>query len=107
MGDFGCSRDTVTPQLHGLANTPIWTEMTAQGFKQSKKLGLRIFNYTYSDKIVDRIYKKLVHDLIRTVNHSNVTDLTRISLTQQLHDKFLDFYHSGNIKNAVMDFLSK
>ena len=107
IGDFGCSRDTITPQLHGLANTPIWTEMTAQGFKQSKKLGLRIFNYTYSDKIVDRIYKKLVHELIRTVSHSNVTDLARISLTQQLHDKFIEFYLTGNIKNAVMDFLKQ
>lgn len=113
IGNYGCSRDTISPQLHGLAGTPIWHNMKTMGFKESKKLGLRVFDYPFSDKDVDKLYKKLVHGLIKKIvrganekNGNKITDSDRISLTVQVHDKFMEFYNSGDPRKAVMEFIN-
>jgi len=106
IGDYGCSRDTLAGQLYGVANTPVWEEMKRRGFKQEKRLGLRIWDYAFTDKDVNRLFRKLFGEPFKEVIGKDKSPLNFIKLLHECHDKVMDFYRSGNIKTAVMDFIN-
>ena len=105
MGDYRYSRKTLAPYLFGYANTPIWHEMKARGFRTQKEFGMRITGYRFSNEDVDRLFRKLVwlplKELVREQPAFNSAEAT-----SRLHDRAMAFYNSGDIKGFISDFLN-
>ena len=102
IGDYQCSKSTMTPHLIGIANTPVWHEMKARGFEVQKTAGLRIWEYPFSDRDVQRLFRKLIEIPLRESQYG----VSYATMWYPLHDKLLDFHNAHDIKNAVMDFLN-
>jgi radical SAM superfamily enzyme YgiQ (UPF0313 family) len=60
IGDYDCSRDTMSLQLYGVPGTPLWDEMLAQGFNSTGPHGRRVTDYPFSDPDVERLFDKLI-----------------------------------------------
>jgi hypothetical protein len=93
------------PRLEGMANTPIWHDMKERGFKPDRNMGLRISEYHFTDKGVDRLYRKLTQAVIDNLYCKKVNFFNRLFLVHLIHDKILDFYNSQDIKDAVLDYI--
>ena len=105
MGDYGYSRKTLAPYLFGYANTPVWHEMKARGFRTQKEFGMRITGYPFSDGDVDRLFRKLVWLPLKELVRGQPS-INPVEATSRLHDTAMEFYGSGDIKGAVLDFLN-
>jgi len=105
IGDYQCSRNCLVSRLEGMANTPIWHDMKERGFKPDRNMGLRISEYHFTDKEIDRLYRKLTRAVIDNLNCKKVNFFNRLFLVHLIHDKVLDFYNSQDIKNAVLDYI--
>ena len=53
IGDYQCSRETMSPRLYGVAGTPLWDDMVEAGFETNKGLAQRITEYSFKDPQVD------------------------------------------------------
>ena len=105
IGDYRCSRNTVAPYLFGLANTPVWHEMKSRGFRMQPEYGLKITGYPFSDRDVDRLFRKLIWIPSKDWIH-DCSSVNFVEAMHQYHDKVMTFYNSGDIKNSVMDFVN-
>lgn len=104
LGDFNSSRDTMSLNLYGISNTPIWKDMKKRGFKEQNIVGMQISDYPFTDKQVDRLFNTLVRKpLAKIINTGSRKQ--HFNFQQQCHDKALEFYHSPNILNSIMDFI--
>lgn len=104
IGDYRCSRNTLAPYLFGFANTPVWHEMQSRGFRMQPEYGLKIAGYPFSDRDVDRLFRKLIWIPLRDCIH-DCSSVNFVEAMHQYHDKVVTFHNSGNIKNSVMNFL--
>jgi hypothetical protein len=106
IGDYGCSRDTFSLQLYGVAGTPLWDEMSARGFLGNDAMSQRITSYPYDDPDVERLFARLVREPLETLLRSGLNTPGRMYRFQhRVHDKIMDFLRTGNIREAVMDFI--
>jgi hypothetical protein len=106
IGDYQCSRDTMSLRLYGVAGTPLWEDMTANGFETNQGLGQRITEYPFNDNDVERLFNKLVREpLVLAQTMSLWTPGRHFAFQYQVHDAVMDFYRAPNIKQAVMDFI--
>ncbi|MFH1640076.1 MAG: hypothetical protein ABIB93_07215, partial [Chloroflexota bacterium] len=105
IGDYRCSRNCLVTRLEGMANTPIWHDMKERGFKPDRNMGLRISEYHFTDKEIDRLYRKLAQAVTDNLNCKKINFSNSLFLVHLIHDKVLDFYNSQDIKNAVLDYI--
>jgi len=105
IGDYRCSRNNVAPYLFGLANTPVWYEMKSRGFRMQQGYGLKITGYPFSDRDVDRLFRKLIWIPSKDWIH-DCSPVNFLEIMHQYHDKVMTFYNSGDIKSSVMDFVN-
>ena len=101
IGDYQCSKFTMNSHLIGVANTQVWHEMKARGFEVQKTVGLRIWEYPFSNRDVERLFTKLIRIPFRKVQYDHNT-----AMWYPLHDKLLNFHKAHDIRNGVMDFLN-
>jgi hypothetical protein len=104
IGDYQCSRETMSLRLYGVAGTPLWEDMIANGFETNKGLGQRITEYPFTDDAVERLFQKLIRDPLKRTKI--FTPGQYYAFQYQIHDTVLDFYRSDNIKQSVMEFIS-
>ena len=105
IGGYRCSRSTVAPYLFGLANTPVWHEMKSRGFRVQEGNGFKISGYPFTDKEVDRLFRKLIWAPLRDCTHDS-SSVNFFEAMHQYHDQVVAFHDSGNIRNSVMDFVN-
>ncbi len=105
IGKYQCSRDVLSLKLCGYAKTPIWDDMLAKGFKSDELLALQIREYPFTDTTVNQLVNKLVHEPQQHLQQAIQFPGTFFRLQQKIHDTLIDFYNSGDIRKAVMDFL--
>lgn len=106
LGDYDCSRETMSLRLYGVAGTPIWDAMHAQGFEANPGLAQRITEYPFSDPRVERLYEMLVREPLREFKKNNTfTPSTYYTFQYQVHDKVMQFYAADDVHAAVMEFI--
>jgi radical SAM superfamily enzyme YgiQ (UPF0313 family) len=106
IGDYQCSREVVALQLYGVANTPLWFEMKARGFPLQANRGLQITDYPFTDKVVDRLFKKLVQTPLQQLRQKKFFSFSdQFEFQRHCHDQLLEFYHAPNMLESVMNFL--
>lgn len=107
IGDYGCSRDVLTPQLYGMANTPIWKEMQQRNFKPKHQFGRQICQYEFSDKLVNQLFIKLIkqYPLYLNTKQKKVSAESIFDFRRNIHDKVLDFYYAPNVMNSILNFI--
>lgn len=114
MGDYQSSRETMSLRLYGVAGTPLWEEMTANGFEMNKGFGQRITDYPFNNDDVECLYHKLVRAPLEEIQQGVSRNPLRYFAMQkeiatfqsQVHDRIMDFYRANDSKQAVMDFLN-
>lgn len=109
IGHYRCSRDTLSLRVYGSMGTPLWEDMRSNGFNTKRGLGQRIVEYPFNDDKVESLYDKLVRiPLIEETKNKNfhAPDF-HINFQHKVHDTILEFYHSNNIKQAVINFINK
>jgi hypothetical protein len=117
IGDYGCSRDTMSLRLYGVAGTPVWDQMTDEGFETNPGLAQRITEYPFRNQEVEQLYDKLVRQPLANLERSNMMaslvapDAARQALNYynfqiRVHEKVMEFYRSGDIERQVRDFVA-
>jgi hypothetical protein len=104
IGDYQCSKETMSLKLYGVAGTPLWEDMVADGFKPNMQLGQRITEYPFTDPDVEQLFHKLVRNPMKQANI--MTPGQYYAFQYEVHDKVLELYRSEDIKQAVKDFIS-
>lgn len=105
IGAYRFSRNTLAPYLFGLANTPVWHDMKRRGFRVQKEYGLKIMGYPFSDREVDRLFRKLIWAPLRECTQS-APSVNFFEAMHQYHDQVVSFYDSGDIEKAVTEFIN-
>ncbi len=106
IGDYRCSKNAIVPRLEGVANTPIWREMKARGFKSNDNAGMRIYDYPFTDKDVDMLFEKMLRAPAESPLGHNIVSREGVLEMRKVYEKILEFYDSGNIKEAVGKYLT-
>lgn len=108
IGDYECSRTVLSLQVYGLPGTPLWQDMMNKGFKPNQQFGLAIADYPFSDKDVDRLFRKLVYDARMAIARQKLDyDFDDdIAFRYQCHDKLMEFYRSGDILDSVREYIN-
>ncbi len=105
LGDFKCSRDVLSLESYGVANTPLWFELKAKGFQPEKDRGLQIIEYPFSDPEVERIFDKLVRAPLRQAKQKKGYAFSdQIEFQRLVHDRLMEFYRSPDIEQSLRDF---
>ncbi|MDY0095725.1 MAG: cobalamin-dependent protein [Candidatus Vecturithrix sp.] len=107
IGEHRCSRDVMALNLSGLANTPIWEDMSDRGFPPQRLKGLQINEYPFTDEIVNRLFKKFSQYLQRQLRKKNrsVSFWDYKTIQEHIHDKIIEFFTSENIMESVLTFI--
>ena len=107
IGEHQCSQEVMTLSLCGFANTPIWQDMRNRGFQPQPLKGLQIFDYPFSDDIVNKLFKKFSHHLYEqlTKKKTSASFWDYKAVQKQMHDKIMDFYASDDVMKRIMTFL--
>ncbi len=108
IGQYQCSQGFISLYLVGLRNTTIWHEMQIRGFVKLGKERLQILRYPFTDPTVEALFRKLVLKPLKQCFEQLKLDTQAGSLEVQAHiyQVILEFYHSGNIMQSVMDFIN-
>lgn len=93
---FGDYRPMFFTHLLGFAGTKVWHDMKNRGFEERKDRGGEIRSYTFSDAKVDKLFGKMIRSLKENPDPGKIIE-------QQL----MAFYNSGDIKQAVMNFIAQ
>ncbi len=104
IGEYRCSRFTLSPRVIGLSNSAIWKEMRKKGFGAISD-GLRIVQYNFTDPVVDKLYKKLKSEIDESIKKDNLENNSSVFM-DRLHDKIIEFYESGNIEATVLEYVA-
>lgn len=105
IGDYMCSRNSMTPRVIGLANSSIWKEMNERGFKPVDDGGMRIVEYPFSNADVDSLYRRLL-DEINTSMKKDKINYDPMEFMYRCHDRIMDFYKTENIEESVRMYIS-
>jgi hypothetical protein len=105
IGDFQCSKEVLGLQLYGIANTPVWHEMKARGFEPQEDRGLQIVDYSFTDPDVGLLFDRLVRAPLAQQRQKRQTRLGQMAFQRQCHDRLMDFYHSSDIMESVLQFM--
>ena len=108
IGQYQCSQGVISLYLIGLRNTGIWHEMHAKGLIKPGKERLQILRYPFTDPTVDKLCRKLVrtpqkHWFAQQKLHTQAGSL---EFQDHIYKKILEFYHSDNIMQSVMEYIN-
>lgn len=108
IGQYQCSQDVISLYLIGLRNTQIWHEMQSRGLVDHSKERLQILRYPFTDPVVDALCRKLVRiPQKRWFEQQKLhTQIGNLEFQAQIYKKILEFYHSGNIMESVIEFIN-
>jgi hypothetical protein len=106
IGDYGCSRDTMSLQLYGVPGTPLWDEMLARGFASTGPQGRRVTDYPFSDPEVERLFEALIRTpRQRLLKNPFQTPVQHYHFQYEIHDQVMGFYRTGDIRSAALAFM--
>lgn len=108
IGEYDCSKSSISLLLTGLPGTQLWEEMKARGFEPYEEFGHTIMNYPFSDPDVDRLFRKLVfEDRMEIARNKPDFDFSdEVALRHRVYDKLLEFHRSSDIRKSVMEFIN-
>lgn len=105
LGDFQCSREVLSLQLYGVANTPIWFELKAKGCQPCEERGMQIMDYAFADPTVERIFAKLVRTpLLYAKQRQGFSYFDQQEFQHHVHDRLLECYRAPDLAQALLDF---
>lgn len=105
IGDYNCSRETMSLRLYGVPGTPLWTEMRAKGFATGPE-GQRITEYPFDDPEVEQLFDLLIRQpRQRMLDNPFVPAMHYYKFQYGIHDQVRDFYRTGDITGAARAFM--
>jgi tRNA A37 methylthiotransferase MiaB len=106
IGDYACSRETMSLQLYGVPGTPLWDDMVAQGFAPGGAQGRRIVDYPFTDPEVERLFDTMIRGpRQREVYHPFAHPMKYYDFQYEIHDRVMGFYRTGDIISAARAFV--
>jgi len=108
IGKYQCSQNAISLSLIGLRNTEIWHEMQTRGLVTSDSKRLQIFRYPFTDPAINTLCRKLVRiPQKQWFDQQKLhTHIGSAEFQAYIYHKLLEFYHSDNIMQRVMEFIN-
>ncbi len=105
LGDYRCSRDTMSLQLYGVPGTPLWDEMMAKGFAPGARHGRRVTDYPFDDPEVEQLFDLLIRQpRARLESNPFAHPMAHYQFQYAIHDQVTEFYRTGDIVGAAREF---
>lgn len=108
IGQYQCSENTISFSLVGLRNTEIWHAMQSRGFMKPGKERLQILRYPFTEPAVEALHYKLVRrpQKLWFEQQKLHTWAGNLEFQAYIYKKILEFYHSDNIMQSVLEFIN-
>jgi tRNA A37 methylthiotransferase MiaB len=107
IGDYGCSRETMSLQLYGVPGTPLWDEMLAKGFASTGPQGRRVVDYPFTDPEVEALFDTLIRQpREQMLKNPFLRPERHYQFQYEIHDRVMAFYRSGDIAKAARAFVA-